>query len=86
MSTVSTRPSRLDRGWIVRLIIGLIVLTLLVIFVVQNGTTVRIHLYFWRLSTHLNLALVLAAVLGFLVGWIVSWLLPRLRRRGRPAV
>jgi len=49
---------------------------LFVVFLVQNGSKVRIHYLFWHSNTRLSWALLVAGVLGLILGLI----LPRMRR------
>ena len=56
-----------------RLIAGLIVLTVVVVFGTQNTQAVTLHFLMFKLpSAPLVLALFAAVVLGALLGWIVS--------------
>lgn len=56
-----------------RLIAGLIVLTVAVVFGAQNTGEVTLHFFMFRVpSAPLVLALFVAVVLGALLGWIVS--------------
>jgi len=49
---------------------------LFVVFLVQNGSKVRINYLFWHSNTSLSWALLVAGVLGLILGLI----LPRMRR------
>lgn len=65
----SERPakrSRLGGLWIM-LILGAVVLTLLLVFILMNSQHVPIHLYGADVSAPLGVALLLAAVLGVLL-------------------
>jgi uncharacterized integral membrane protein len=56
-----------------RLIAGLLVLTVVVVFGAQNTGAVTLHFLMFRVpSAPLVLALFAAVVLGALLGWIVS--------------
>ena len=56
-----------------RLVAGLIVLTIVVMFGAQNTQTVTLHFLMFKVpSAPLVLALFAAVVLGALLGWIVS--------------
>ena len=57
----------------VRLVAGLVVLTVVVVFGAQNTQAVTLHFLMFKVpSAPLVLALFAAVVLGTLLGWIVS--------------
>lgn len=59
-----------------RVIAGVLVIALLVVFVVQNRATARIRFLFWTTNTSIAWALLIAAAFGLGLGLA----LPRLRR------
>ena len=65
----SERPakrSRLGGIWIM-LILGAVILTLLLVFILMNSQHVPVHLYGADISAPLGVALLLAAILGVLL-------------------
>lgn len=60
------RHSRLGGIWIM-LILGAVVLTLLLVFILMNSQHVPVHLYGANISAPLGVALLLAAILGVLL-------------------
>ena len=74
--TAPTESPRANHRLIIRLCSLATVLTLFVVFLVQNGSKVRIHYLFWHSNTRLSWALLVAGVLGLVLGLI----LPRMRR------
>lgn len=65
----SERPakrSRLGGIWIM-LILGAVILTLLLVFILMNSQHVPVHLYGANISAPLGVALLLAAILGVLL-------------------
>lgn len=61
---------------IARLVGAGLLLLVLIVFIAQNGKTVRIHFLVWSLNTHAAWALLVAGV----VGGLIVLLAPRLRR------
>jgi uncharacterized integral membrane protein len=74
--TAPTESPRANHRLIIRLCSLATVLTLFVVFLVQNGSKVPIHFLFWHSNTSLSWALLVAGVLGLILGVI----LPRMRR------
>ncbi len=73
--TSGTHPTRSrERQWLVRLVPGLIVLALFVVFAVENGRTVRVRFLFWQVNTSLSWALLVAGLLGLILGLMLPWL------------
>ena len=53
----------------VKVILGIFLLLLLIIFAVQNSGLVAIKFIFWEFSFSLALLLFLVLALGYLLGW-----------------
>ncbi len=73
-------PAEPERGLsgrtIARLTAAGLLLVALVVFIAQNGRSVRIHFLLWAVNTHVAWALLVAGV----VGGLIVLLAPRLRR------
>jgi uncharacterized integral membrane protein len=54
------------------LVIGFLVLILLLVFIIQNGNEVPIHLFTWEWNVQLGVAILLAAVAGGLLAFSVA--------------
>lgn len=54
------------------LVIGFLVLILLLVFIIQNGNEVPIHLFTWEWKVQLGVAILLAAVAGGLLAFSVA--------------
>lgn len=54
------------------LVIGFLVLILLLVFIIQNGNQVPIHLFSWEWHVQLGVAILLAAVAGGLLAFSVA--------------
>lgn len=77
MTSEPSQPSSPARHLLTpRIIAGALVVALLVVFVLQNRATARIHFLFWTANTSLAWALLIAAAFGLGLGLA----LPRLRR------
>lgn len=72
----ATSEHRMHPRTIARLSAAGLLLVGLIVFIAQNGTSLRIHFLVWTANTHAAWALLVAGVLG---GLIVL-LAPRLRR------
>jgi uncharacterized integral membrane protein len=59
-----------------RLIIGLILICLVVVFIVQNAAIVEIQVFFWTIAMSRVLLMVILLSVGILVGWLLKtyWL------------
>lgn len=71
----------LDRRLVTRVVIGLVVVILAVLFVVQNSDRVQTTFVFFDVTTRLWVGLVVALVLGALLGQVVEALWDRRKRR-----
>ena len=60
------RRSRLGGLWVVA-VLGAVILVLLLVFIVQNGARVEVHLFGAHLNAPLGVALLMAAALGVLL-------------------
>jgi uncharacterized integral membrane protein len=63
---MSNRGSRMN----IKLIVAIILLALVVVFVVQNVTTVELHFLFWTVSMSRSLMAIFLLIIGFAVGWL----------------
>lgn len=54
------------------LVVGFLVLILLLVFIIQNGNQVPIHLFTWEWNVQLGVAILLAAVAGGLLAFSVA--------------
>ena len=70
-------PVAEDRGTIIKVAIGLLLLVLFVIFVVQNSDPVRVSFVFFNARIRLVWVFLGCAVLGGIIAWLVG----RPRRR-----
>ena len=57
----------------VRVIVGLVVVLLVVLFAVQNTDPVALHLLFWQVSAPAAMMVALAFAFGMLVGALFFW-------------
>ena len=71
----------LDRRLVTRVVIGVVVVILAVLFVVQNSDRVQTTFVFFDVTTRLWVGLVVALVLGALLGQVVEALWDRRKRR-----
>jgi len=69
----------------VRVIVGLLVILLVVLFTVQNTEPVALHLLLWQLSAPAALVVALAFASGMLVGALFFWTEQRRMQRKQPA-
>jgi uncharacterized integral membrane protein len=60
------RRSRLGELWVVA-VLGAVILILLLVFILQNGARVEVHIFGAHLNAPLGVALLLAAALGVLL-------------------
>ena len=60
-----------------RLIIGLILMCLIVVFIAQTAAIVEIKFFFWSIAMSRVLLMVILLSIGVLVGWLLKtyWLL-----------
>ena len=61
-----------------KLIAGLVLVILFLIFLLQNTQVVTLRLYFWKISMSQIILIPLVLILGFIVGYIVA----RVTRKG----
>jgi uncharacterized integral membrane protein len=66
-------PTRISATW-VGIVVGLVVLLLLLIFILQNLSQVRVHLLWFSPKMPLGVAMLLSAVLGGVVVGIAGGL------------
>jgi uncharacterized integral membrane protein len=71
----------LDRRLVTRVVIGVVVVILAILFVVQNSDRVQTTFVFFDVTTRLWVGLVVALVLGALLGQVVEALWDRRKRR-----
>jgi putative membrane protein len=64
----------------VKLIIGLILIALTMIFIIQNVEVVQIRFLFWTLTISRALLLFIVLVMGIAVGWLFHAQSSRRRR------
>jgi uncharacterized integral membrane protein len=55
-----------------KLIIGLVLLVLLLIFIVQNAVVVELHFLLWTLSMSRSLIILFTLFIGVVLGWLLS--------------
>ena len=55
-----------------KLIIGLILMGLLVVFIIQNAAVVEIRLIFWTITMSRVLLMFIVLAIGILVGWLLN--------------
>lgn len=65
------RPTRISAAW-VGVIIGVVVLAFLLVFIIQNGQSVKVSFFTVNVKMPLGVALLLAAVAGVLLAGIVA--------------
>lgn len=74
------RPAEAEHRWhprtVARLSAAGLLLIALIVFIAQNGKSLRIHFLVWTANTHAAWALLVAGV----VGGLIVLLAPRLRR------
>ena len=70
-----------DRRLITRLVVGIVVVVLAILFVVQNSDRVETTFVFFDVTTRLWVGLVVALILGALLGQAVEALWARRKRR-----
>ncbi|MBN2061329.1 MAG: LapA family protein [Deltaproteobacteria bacterium] len=56
----------------IKLIAGLILICLIVIFSIQNTAVVEIKLFFWTISMSRVLLMFLLLAIGIFMGWLLS--------------
>lgn len=71
----------LDRRLVTRVVVGVVVVILAILFVVQNSDRVQTTFVFFDVTTRLWVGLVVALVLGALLGQVVEALWDRRKRR-----
>ncbi|MDY6843613.1 MAG: lipopolysaccharide assembly protein LapA domain-containing protein [Thermodesulfobacteriota bacterium] len=55
-----------------KFLIIFIIITLVLIFLVQNAQVVTLHLYFWKISMSQIILIPLILIIGFIAGYIVA--------------
>ena len=55
-----------------KFLIIFIIITLVLIFLVQNAQVVTLHLYFWKISMSQIILIPLILMIGFIAGYIVA--------------
>jgi uncharacterized integral membrane protein len=70
-----------DRRLITRLVVGVVVVVLAILFVVQNNDRVQTSFVFFDVTTRLWVGLLVALVLGALLGQAVEVLWARRKKR-----
>lgn len=64
-----------------KLILGLILTTLVIIFIIQNVTVVEIKFFFWAFALSRALLIFLVLLAGFVLGWLTQGHLKRKREK-----
>ncbi len=54
-----------------KLIIGIVLLVLVLVFIVQNTSVVTVEFLFWGFPISRALLIFLTAITGFVVGWFI---------------
>lgn len=55
-----------------KLISGIVLFFIMVIFIVQNASTVEIHLIFWTVNISRVLLMFIILLFGIIIGWILN--------------
>lgn len=55
-----------------RIAIGAVLTTLLIVVLVQNSTAVTLRLVTWRLEMPLFIVVLLSALIGLAIGWLLK--------------
>lgn len=55
-----------------KLILGLILMCLIVVFIIQNAAVVEIRLLFWTIVMSRVLLMFIVLAIGILVGWLLK--------------
>jgi uncharacterized integral membrane protein len=55
-----------------KLISGIVLFFIIVIFIIQNAATVEIHLIFWTVSISRVLLMLIILLFGIIIGWILN--------------
>lgn len=55
-----------------KLISGIVLFFIIVIFIIQNAATVEIHLIFWTVSISRVLLMLIILLFGIVIGWILN--------------
>lgn len=56
----------------VKLIVGLVLLALLLVFIIQNAAIVELRFLFWKLSMSRSLVILFVLLIGLIIGWFAS--------------
>ena len=55
-----------------KLITGLILICLIVVFIIQNAAIVEIHIIFWTIAMSRVLLMFILLAAGIIVGWLLN--------------
>jgi uncharacterized integral membrane protein len=55
-----------------KLISGLVIICLILVFIIQNITIVEIRLFFWTIEISLVLLILILLGLGMVAGWLLN--------------
>lgn len=69
----------------IKLVLGLILAVVAVIFIVQNVTVVEVRFLFWSLNLSRALLMLLILAIGLVVGWLLHGYAAHRRRKSLPA-
>jgi len=68
-------------------IIGIILLlVVLVIFAIQNTTTVPIKFLVWEFQTTSVISILVSFLIGLVTGWLISWIGPKKKKSPAPTL
>lgn len=56
----------------IKISVGLILLLLVVVFIVQNATSVDIRFLFWTISMSRSIMIFFVLAVGVIIGWITA--------------
>jgi len=56
----------------VKLITGLVLAALVLVFIIQNAAVVELHFLFWTLSMSRSLMILFVLFIGLVIGWLVG--------------
>ena len=59
-------------GMNTKLVVSLVITCLVVIFILQNMTVVKVNFLFWSLSMSRSLLVIVFVGVGVMVGWLLS--------------
>ena len=64
-----------------KLISGIILFFIMVIFIIQNAAIVEIHLIFWTISISRVLLMLIILLFGIIIGWILNSYVRHIKNR-----